>query len=45
MVTVRLSTNVLNGHTETVQLLLDLGGLVSVATVEDGTTIDMIGKV
>ncbi|XP_030511025.2 probable E3 ubiquitin-protein ligase XBOS32 [Cannabis sativa] len=33
----------LNGHIESVQLLLDLGGSVSVVTVEDGTTIDLIG--
>ncbi|KAG1326502.1 E3 ubiquitin-protein ligase XBAT32 [Cocos nucifera] len=33
----------LNGHTESVQLLLDLGASVSEVTVEDGTTIDLIG--
>ncbi|KAL5548879.1 hypothetical protein UlMin_004110 [Ulmus minor] len=33
----------LNGHVESVQLLLNLGASVSVATVEDGTTIDLIG--
>ncbi|CAN1811508.1 Probable E3 ubiquitin-protein ligase XBOS32 [Linum perenne] len=33
----------LNGHVETVQLLLDLGASVSEVTVEDGTTIDLIG--
>ncbi|PON73065.1 Cdk-activating kinase assembly factor [Trema orientale] len=33
----------LNGHVESVQLLLDLGASVSVVTVEDGTTIDLIG--
>ncbi|CAA2945562.1 probable E3 ubiquitin- ligase XBOS32 [Olea europaea subsp. europaea] len=33
----------LNGHVETVQLLLDLGAPISEATVEDGTTIDLIG--
>ncbi|CAI9098650.1 OLC1v1035332C1 [Oldenlandia corymbosa var. corymbosa] len=33
----------LNGHSETVQLLLDLGASVSDITVEDGTTIDLIG--
>lgn len=33
----------LNGHTETVHLLLDLGASVSDITVEDGTTIDLIG--
>ncbi|XP_048227982.1 E3 ubiquitin-protein ligase XBAT32 isoform X2 [Ricinus communis] len=33
----------LNGHLETVQLLLDLGASVSEVTVEDGTTIDLIG--
>ncbi|CAM8925255.1 unnamed protein product [Rhodiola kirilowii] len=33
----------LNGHAESVQLLLDLGGSVSETTVEDGTTIDLIG--
>lgn len=34
----------LNGHVETVQLLLDLGASVSAVTVEDGATIDLIGK-
>lgn len=34
----------LNGHNETVQLLLDLGASVSDITVEDGTTIDLIGN-
>ena len=33
----------LNGHSEAVQLLLDLGASVSDITVEDGTTIDLIG--
>ncbi|KAB1204181.1 putative E3 ubiquitin-protein ligase XBOS32 [Morella rubra] len=33
----------LNGHVESVQLLLDLGAYVSEVTVEDGTTIDLIG--
>ena len=33
----------LNGHVECVQLLLDLGVCVSDVTVEDGTTIDLIG--
>ncbi|KAF3452860.1 hypothetical protein FNV43_RR03293 [Rhamnella rubrinervis] len=33
----------LNGHVESVQLLLDLGASVSDVTVEDGTTIDLIG--
>ncbi|KAM0943365.1 putative transcription factor C2H2 family [Dioscorea sansibarensis] len=33
----------LNGHAETVHLLLDLGASVSEVTVEDGTTIDLIG--
>ncbi|KAJ9141226.1 hypothetical protein P3X46_031788 [Hevea brasiliensis] len=33
----------LNGHVETVQLLLDLGASVFEVTVEDGTTIDLIG--
>lgn len=33
----------LNGHIETVQLLLDLGASVTQVTVEDGTTIDLIG--
>lgn len=33
----------LNGHFETAQLLLDLGASVSEITVEDGTTIDLIG--
>lgn len=34
----------LNGHVESVQLLLDLGASVSAVTVEDGTTIDLIGN-
>ncbi|CAJ2649670.1 E3 ubiquitin-protein ligase XBAT32 [Trifolium pratense] len=34
----------LNGHVETVQLLLDLGASLSEVTVEDGTTIDLIGS-
>ncbi|KNA08958.1 hypothetical protein SOVF_158010 isoform B [Spinacia oleracea] len=34
----------LNGHFETVQLLLDLGASVCEATVEDGTTIDLMGS-
>ena len=33
----------LNGHVESVQLLLDLGASVYEVTVEDGTTIDLIG--
>lgn len=33
----------LNGHHESVQLLIDLGASVSEVTVEDGTTIDLIG--
>ena len=33
----------LNGHVECVQLLLDLGACVSEVTIEDGTTIDLIG--
>ncbi|XP_024930082.3 E3 ubiquitin-protein ligase XBAT32 isoform X3 [Ziziphus jujuba] len=33
----------LNGHVESVQLLLDLGASVTEVTVEDGTTIDLIG--
>ncbi|KAG4187155.1 hypothetical protein ERO13_A08G087200v2 [Gossypium hirsutum] len=33
----------LNGHVESVQLLLDLGASVAEVTVEDGTTIDLIG--
>lgn len=33
----------LNGHIESVQLLLDLGASVQEVTVEDGTTIDLIG--
>ncbi|XP_058113909.1 probable E3 ubiquitin-protein ligase XBOS32 isoform X2 [Magnolia sinica] len=33
----------LNGHFDTVQLLLDLGACVSKVTVKDGTTIDLIG--
>ena len=34
----------LNGHVESVQLLLDLGASISVLTVEDGSTIDLIGN-
>ncbi|PSS04309.1 E3 ubiquitin-protein like [Actinidia chinensis var. chinensis] len=34
----------LNGHVETLQLLLDLRASVSEVTVEDGTTIDLIGS-
>lgn len=33
----------LNGHVESLQLLLDLGASYSEVTVEDGTTIDLIG--
>ncbi|XP_074556653.1 putative E3 ubiquitin-protein ligase XBOS32 [Curcuma longa] len=33
----------LNGHAETVHLLLDLGASVSEVTVKDGSTIDLIG--
>ncbi|XP_021895246.1 E3 ubiquitin-protein ligase XBAT32 isoform X2 [Carica papaya] len=33
----------LNGHVESVQLLLDLGASITEITVEDGTTIDLIG--
>ncbi|XP_077215741.1 putative E3 ubiquitin-protein ligase XBOS32 isoform X2 [Tasmannia lanceolata] len=33
----------LNGHADSTQLLLDLGACVSEVTVEDGTTIDLIG--
>jgi len=33
----------LNEHVECVQLLLDLGASVSEVTIEDGTTIDLIG--
>lgn len=33
----------LNGHAESVQLLLDLGACVSETTVDDGSTIDLIG--
>ncbi|XP_023547016.1 E3 ubiquitin-protein ligase XBAT32-like [Cucurbita pepo subsp. pepo] len=33
----------LNGHVGSVQLLLDLGASASQVTVEDGTTIDLIG--
>ncbi|KAF3325823.1 E3 ubiquitin-protein ligase [Carex littledalei] len=33
----------LNGHAECVQLLLDLGASVSDETVQDGSTIDLIG--
>ncbi|XP_020231272.1 E3 ubiquitin-protein ligase XBAT32-like [Cajanus cajan] len=34
----------LNGHVESVQLLLDLGASVSEVTGEDGTTTDLIGS-
>ncbi|KAK1322727.1 putative E3 ubiquitin-protein ligase XBOS32 [Acorus calamus] len=34
----------LYGHTESVQLLLDLGASFSEVTVEDGSTIDLIGS-
>lgn len=34
----------LNGHADSVQLLLDLGACASQVTVEDGTTIDLIGN-
>jgi E3 ubiquitin-protein ligase XBAT32/33 len=34
----------LNGHVESVQLLLDLGASLSEITEEDGTTIDLIGN-
>ncbi|KAB2600233.1 E3 ubiquitin-protein ligase XBOS32 [Pyrus ussuriensis x Pyrus communis] len=33
----------LNGHVESIQLLLDLGASVSKVTVQDGATIDLIG--
>jgi ankyrin repeat protein len=33
----------LNGHAECVQLLLDLGASPSDVTVQDGSTIDLIG--
>nr|DAD45567.1 TPA_asm: hypothetical protein HUJ06_003797 [Nelumbo nucifera] len=33
----------LNGHAESVQLLLDLGASISEVTVKDGTTIDLLG--
>lgn len=33
----------LHGHAESVQLLLDLGASVSEVTVNDGSTIDLIG--
>ncbi|GLT80430.1 hypothetical protein SLA2020_518690 [Shorea laevis] len=38
-----LHMSALNGHVESVQLLLDLGASVNEVTVEDGTTIDLIG--
>ncbi|OIW19457.1 hypothetical protein TanjilG_09477 [Lupinus angustifolius] len=41
--TTALHMAALNGHVETVQLLLELGASVSEVTVEDGTTIDLIG--
>ncbi|KAL8235044.1 hypothetical protein R6Q59_021144 [Mikania micrantha] len=34
----------LNGHVDSVQLLVDLGASVNVVTVEAGTTIDLIGN-
>ncbi|CAI9285560.1 unnamed protein product [Lactuca saligna] len=33
----------LNGHVDSLQLLIDLGASVNEVTVEDGTTIDLIG--
>ncbi|XP_006845489.2 probable E3 ubiquitin-protein ligase XBOS32 isoform X1 [Amborella trichopoda] len=33
----------LNGHVDSLQLLLDLGACISVVTIDDGTTIDLIG--
>lgn len=38
-----LHMSALNGHIESVQLLLDLGASVSKVTVQDGATIDLIG--
>lgn len=38
-----LHMSALNGHAESVHLLLDLGASVSEVTVEDGSTIDLIG--
>lgn len=34
----------LNGHVDSLCLLLDLGASVTVVTLEDGTTIDLIGN-
>lgn len=34
----------LNGHVDSVHLLIELGASVSEATIEDGTTIDLIGR-
>lgn len=34
----------LNGHVDSLQLLIDLGASVNEVTVEDGTTIDLIGN-
>ena len=34
----------LNGHVESVQLLLDFGASVTEVTMEDGATIDLIGN-
>lgn len=34
----------LNGHVDSVHLLLELGASVTAVTVEDGTTIDLIGE-
>ncbi|KAE9601693.1 hypothetical protein Lal_00040615 [Lupinus albus] len=42
--TTALHMAALNGHVETVLLLLELGASVSEVTVEDGTTIDLIGS-
>ena len=34
----------LNGHLESVQLILDLGANKSTVTIQDGSTIDLIGN-
>ncbi|XP_073044201.1 probable E3 ubiquitin-protein ligase XBOS32 [Primulina eburnea] len=39
-----LHMSALNGHAETVHLLLDLGASVTNVTLEDGTTVDLIGS-
>lgn len=40
-----LHMTALNGHVETTLLLLDLGASVYSVTVDDGSTIDLIGEI